>query len=240
MIGTGRYASFEQTREAADAAAPAMITVSVRRTNLGDRRGERSILEQLPPERFTILPNTAGCQTVQEAVRTARLGRELLGGSPLVKLEVLGEPPRLFPDMRKTLVAAEQLIAEGFHVLVYCSDDPLLCHELERMGCAAVMPLGSPIGSGMGITDPMRLMDVRAAVQGPLIMDAGVGAPSDAARAMEMGFDGVLTNTAIAEAGDPVAMARAMRFAVTAGRAAYVSGIMPKVPGGVASSPSRD
>ena len=228
LVGTGKYKDFAETREAIDASGAAIVTVAIRRTNIGQDPNEPNLLDVLPPEKFTILPNTAGCYSADDAVRTLRLARELLDGHTLVKLEVLGDPKNLFPNMPETLKAAERLVAEGFQVMVYCSDDPIQAKLLEEMGCVAIMPLASLIGSGMGILNPWNLRLILERIRVPVIVDAGVGTTSDAAIAMELGCDGMLTNTAIAHAGDPVRMARAMRLAVEAGREAYRAGRMPR------------
>jgi thiazole synthase len=228
LVGTGKYKDFAQTRAAVDASGAEIVTVAIRRTNIGQNANEPSLLEFLPPSRFTILPNTAGCYTADDAVRTLRLARELLDGRDLVKLEVLGDPNTLFPNMVETLQAAEVLVKDGFKVMVYCSDDPILAKRLEEIGCCAVMPLASLIGSGMGILNPWNLQIIIANAKVPVLVDAGVGTASDAAIAMELGCDGVLMNTAIAAASDPVLMASAMRKAVEAGREAFLAGRMPK------------
>ena len=228
LVGTGKYRDFAQTRAAVEASGAEIVTVAIRRTNIGQTAGEPSLLDYLPPSKFTYLPNTAGCYTAQDAVRTLRLARELLGGHELVKLEVLGDPQSLYPNMPETLAAAKTLVAEGFKVMVYCSDDPIQARMLEELGCVAVMPLASLIGSGMGILNPWNLQLVLERVQVPVLVDAGVGTASDAAIAMELGCDGVLMNTAIAAAKDPVLMARAMKKGVEAGREAYLAGRMPK------------
>ena len=228
LIGTGKYKDFAETRAAVEASGAQIVTVAIRRTNIGQNRGEPSLLEFLPPSRFTYLPNTAGCYTAQDAVRTLRLARELLDGHELVKLEVLGDPHTLYPNMPETLKAAEQLVKENFKVMVYCSDDPIQAQMLEASGCVAIMPLASLIGSGMGILNPWNLQLVLDKVKLPVFVDAGVGTASDAAVAMELGCDGVLMNTAIAAARNPVQMARAMKKAVEAGREAFLAGRMPK------------
>jgi thiazole synthase len=228
LVGTGKYRDFEQTRAAVEASGAQIVTVAIRRTNIGQNPNEPSLLEALAPERYTILPNTAGCYSAQDAVRTLRLARELLDGHTLVKLEVLGDPHTLFPNMVETLSAAQTLVKEGFQVMVYTSDDPILARQLEEIGCVAVMPLASLIGSGMGILNPWNLGIIIANAKVPVLVDAGVGTASDAAIAMELGCDGVLMNTAIAAARDPVLMASAMRKAVEAGREAYLAGRMPK------------
>ncbi len=228
LVGTGKYQDFAQTRAAIEASGAQIVTVAIRRTNIGQNAGEPSLLEYLPPSKFTYLPNTAGCYTAQDAVRTLRLARELLDGHDLVKLEVLGDPQSLYPNMPETLAAAQTLVKEGFKVMVYCSDDPIQAKMLEELGCVAVMPLASLIGSGMGILNPWNLQLVLERVEVPVLVDAGVGTASDAAIAMELGCDGVLMNTAIAAAKDPVLMARAMKKGVEAGREAYLAGRMPK------------
>ena len=228
LVGTGKYRDFAQTRAAIDASGAEIVTVAIRRTNIGQEPGQPSLLDVLPPSRFTILPNTAGCYTVDDAVRTLRLGRELLDGHSLVKLEVLGDPRTLFPNMPETLKAAEILVKEGFQVMVYCSDDPIQARMLEELGVVAVMPLASLIGSGMGILNPWNLRLIIEQSKVPVLVDAGVGTASDAAIAMELGCDGVLMNTAIAAAQDPVLMAGAMKKAVEAGREAYRAGRMAR------------
>jgi thiazole synthase len=240
LVGTGKYRDFEQTREAVEASGAQIVTVAIRRTNIGQNRGEPSLLEALPPSKFTYLPNTAGCYNADDAVRTLRLARELLDGHDLVKLEVLGDPHTLYPNMPETLKAAAQLVKEGFKVMVYCSDDPIQAQMLQDLGCVAVMPLASLIGSGMGILNPWNLQLVIDKVQLPVIVDAGVGTASDAAIAMELGCDGVLMNTAVAAARDPVMMARAMKKAVEAGREAFLAGRMPtKLYSASPSSPTE-
>jgi thiazole synthase len=228
LVGTGKYTDFVQTRAAIDASGAEIITVAIRRTNIGQNAGEPSLLDFLPPEEFTYLPNTAGCYSADDAVRTLRLARELLDGHKLVKLEVLGDPNTLYPNMIETLAAAKTLVKDGFDVMVYCSDDPIIAKQLEEIGCCAVMPLASLIGSGMGILNPWNLQIIIANAQIPVLVDAGVGTASDAAIAMELGCQGVLMNTAIAAARDPVLMASAMKKAVQAGREAYLAERMPK------------
>jgi thiazole synthase len=228
LVGTGKYKDFAQTRAAIEASGAEIVTVAIRRTNIGQTSGEPSLLEYLPPSQFTYLPNTAGCYNAGDAVRTLRLARELLDGHDLVKLEVLGDPQSLFPNMPETLAAAQTLVKEGFKVMVYCSDDPIQAKMLEELGCVAVMPLASLIGSGMGILNPWNLQLIIDRVKVPVLVDAGVGTASDAAIAMELGCDGVLMNTAIAAAKDPVLMARAMKKGVEAGREAFLAGRMPK------------
>jgi len=228
LVGTGKYRDFAETRAAVEASGAQIVTVAIRRTNIGQNRNEPSLLDALSPSRFTYLPNTAGCYSAADAVRTLRLARELLDGHDLVKLEVLGDAQTLYPNMPETLAAAETLVKEGFKVMVYCSDDPIQAQMLESIGCVAVMPLASLIGSGMGILNPWNLQLILEKVKVPVLVDAGVGTASDAAIAMELGCDGVLMNTAIAAARDPVLMATAMRKAVEAGREAFLAGRMPK------------
>ena len=228
LVGSGKYRDLAQTREATDAAGAEIVTVAIRRVNIGQDRNAPSLLDVLPPDRYTILPNTAGCYTAKDAVYTLQMARELLNGHKLVKLEVLGDEKSLFPHMPETLVAAEALVRDGFDVMVYCSDDPIQARLLEQIGCVAVMPLASLIGSGMGILNPWNLSLIIEHATVPVLVDAGVGTASDAAIAMELGCDGVLMNTAIAGARDPVRMARAMRLAVEAGREAYLAGRIPK------------
>jgi thiazole synthase len=228
LIGTGKYRDFAQTRAAVDASGAEIVTVAIRRTNIGQNANEPSLLDALPPSKYTYLPNTAGCYNAVDAVRTLRLARELLDGHDLVKLEVLGDPHTLFPNMPETLKAAGELVKDGFKVMVYCSDDPIQAQMLEQAGCVAIMPLASLIGSGMGILNPWNLQLVMEKVKVPVLVDAGVGTASDAAIAMELGCDGVLMNTAIAAARDPVRMAHAMKLAVEAGREAFLAGRMPK------------
>ncbi len=240
LVGTGKYRDFAETRLAIEASGAEIVTVAIRRVNIGQRAGEPSLLEALPPSRYTILPNTAGCYTAEEAVRTLRLARELLDGHSLVKLEVLGDSETLFPNMPETLAAAKTLVAEGFQVMVYCSDDPIQARALEEAGCVAVMPLASLIGSGMGILNPWNLQIIIDRAKVPVLVDAGIGTASDAAVAMELGCDGVLMNTAIANARDPVRMGRAMKLAVEAGREAWLAGRMAKKPyQASASSPAE-
>ena len=228
LVGTGKYRDFAETRAAIDASGAQIVTVAIRRTNIGQNPGEPSLLDALPPSKFTYLPNTAGCYTAMDAVRTLRLARELLDGHNLVKLEVLGDAQSLYPNMPETLEAAKTLVKEGFKVMVYCSDDPIQAKMLEDIGCVAVMPLASLIGSGMGILNPWNLQLIIERIAVPVLVDAGVGTASDAAIAMELGCDGVLMNTAIAAAKNPVLMARAMKKGVEAGREAYLAGRMPK------------
>ncbi len=228
LVGTGKYKDFAETRAAVDASGAQIITVAIRRTNIGQNPGEPSLLEVLPPSKFTLLPNTAGCYTADDAVRTLRLARELLDGHDLVKLEVLGDPKTLYPNVVETLSAAKTLVKDGFKVMVYTSDDPIIAKQLEDIGCVAVMPLASLIGSGMGILNPWNLQIIIENAKVPVVVDAGVGTASDAAIAMELGCDAVLMNTAIAAARDPVLMASAMKKAVEAGREAWQAGRMPK------------
>ncbi len=228
LVGTGKYRDFAQTRAAIDAAGAQIVTVAIRRTNLGQDANAPSLLDALPPSEFTYLPNSAGCFTADDAVRTLKLARDLLDGHRLTKLEVLGDANTLYPDIRQTLRAAEVLVADGFDVMVYTSDDPIVARELEAIGCVAIMPLASLIGSGMGILNPWNLRLILEQSKVPVLVDAGVGTASDAAIAMELGCDGVLMNTAIALAQDPLRMARAMKLAVEAGRDAYLAGRMPR------------
>ena len=237
LVGSGKYRDLAQTREATLAAGAEIITVAIRRVNIGQDKHAPNLLDVLPPSEFTILPNTAGCYNAQDAVYTLQLARELLGGRNLVKLEVLGDEKTLFPHMPETLKAAETLVRDGFDVMVYCSDDPIQAMLLESIGCVAVMPLASLIGSGMGILNPWNLSLIIENAGIPVLVDAGVGTASDAAIAMELGCDGVLMNTAIAGAGDPVRMARAMKLAVQAGREAHLAGRMPRKFAASPSSP---
>jgi thiazole synthase len=228
LVGTGKYKDFTETKAAIEASGAEIITIAIRRSNIGQNPNEPSLLEILPPSKFTLLPNTAGCYTADDAVRTLRLARELLDGHSLVKLEVLGDSQSLYPNVIETIAAAKTLVAEGFQVMVYTSDDPIIAKQLEDIGCVAIMPLASLIGSGMGILNPWNLQLIMERVQVPVIVDAGVGTASDAAIAMELGCDGVLMNTAIAAAQNPVLMASAMKQAVEAGRNAFLAGRMPK------------
>jgi thiazole synthase len=230
LVGTGKYRDFDETRRAIEASGAEIVTVAIRRTNIGQNAGEPNLLDVLPPARYTILPNTAGCYTGADAIRTLRLARELLDGHALVKLEVLGDAKTLYPNMSETLAAAETLVREGFEVMAYCSDDPIMAKQLEEIGCVAVMPLASLIGSGMGIVNPWNLQIIIDRARVPVLVDAGIGTASDAAIAMELGCDGVLMNTAIAKAVDPVRMARAMKLGVEAGREAFLAGRMAKKP----------
>jgi len=237
LVGTGKYKDMNETRLAVAASGAEIITVAVRRTNIGQNPGEPSLLEALPPDRYTYLPNTAGCYTAGDAVRTCRLARELLDGHDLVKLEVLGDEKTLFPDIVQTIAAAEILIKEGFKVMVYTNDDPIVAKRFEAMGCVAVMPLAAPIGSGLGIRNPYNILTIVENAEVPILVDAGVGTASDAAVAMELGCDGVLMNTAIAGAKDPVLMASAMKKAIEAGREAFRAGRIPRKRFASASSP---
>ncbi len=237
MVGTGKYADFPQMVRAIEASGAEVVTVAVRRVNISDRSKE-SLLDHLDTKKYTLLPNTAGCYTAEDAIRTCRLAREA-GLSDFVKLEVLGNEKTLFPDNEELLKAAKVLVAEGFTVLPYTSDDPIVCKKLEELGCAAVMPLGAPIGSGLGIRNPHNIRIILETVKVPVIVDAGVGTASDAAIAMELGCHGVLMNTGIAGAKDPIAMAEAMNLAVRAGRLAYLAGRIPKKLYATASSPGE-
>ena len=235
IVGTGKYKDLQETAAAIEASGAEMVTVAVRRVNLSDPKAPM-LQDFVDPKKYTYLPNTAGCHTARDAVRTLRLAREA-GGWTLVKLEVLGPPPTLYPDMPATFEAAEALLKDGFEVMVYCADDPLAARRLEDMGCAAIMPLGAPIGSGLGVQNPAMLSLMIEQVKVPLVVDAGIGTASDAAIAMEIGATAVLLNSSIANAKDPVRMARAMRLAVEAGRAAYLAGRMPRRMGADPSSP---
>ncbi|NML62489.1 thiazole synthase [Massilia sp. RP-1-19] len=237
LVGSGKYRDLAQTREATDAAGADIVTVAIRRVNIGQDPHAPSLLDVLPPSQYTILPNTAGCYTARDAVYTLQMARELLDGRKLVKLEVLGDDKSLYPNMPETLAAAETLVRDGFDVMVYCSDDPVQARLLEGIGCVAVMPLASLIGSGMGILNPWNLSLIIEQATVPVLVDAGVGTASDAAIAMELGCDGVLMNSAIALAQDPVRMARAMRLAVLAGRDAFLAGRMPRRFSASPSSP---
>ncbi len=237
LLGTGKYKDLDETRRAVEASGAQMVTFAVRRTNLGQKAGEPNLLDALPPSKYTFLPNTAGCYNAEDAVRTCRLARELLDGHKLVKLEVLGDEKTLFPDVSETLKAAEVLVKEGFEVMVYTSDDPLVAKRLEELGCVAVMPLGAPIGSGLGIRNPYNILTIVEQAKVPVLVDAGVGTASDAAIAMELGCDGVLMNTAVALAKDPILMASAMKKAIEAGREAYLAGRIPRKRFASASSP---
>jgi thiazole synthase len=237
LVGTGKYRDMEETRLAVEASGAEIVTVAIRRTNIGQNKDEPSLLDVLPPDRYTYLPNTAGCYSAEDAVRTCRLARELLDGHNLVKLEVLGDEKTLFPDIVQTLAAAETLVKDGFRVMVYTNDDPIIARRLEDMGCVAVMPLAAPIGSGLGIRNPYNIVTIVENAEVPILVDAGVGCASDAAIAMELGCDGVLMNTAIAGARQPVLMASAMKKAIEAGRESYLAGRIPRKRFASASSP---
>jgi thiazole synthase len=237
LVGTGKYKDMTETREAIDASGAEIVTIAVRRTNLGQNAAEPNILEVLPPSEFTYLPNTAGCYDAKTAVRTCKLARELLDGHDLVKLEVLGDEKTLVPDVMQTMKAAKELIADGFKIMVYTNDDPIIARELEAMGCVAVMPLAAPIGSGLGVRNKLNIMTIVENAKVPVLVDAGVGTASDAAVAMELGCDGVLMNTALAAAQKPVLMASAMKKAIQAGREAFLAGRMPAKRFASASSP---
>jgi thiazole synthase len=237
LVGTGKYKDLEETRLAIEASGAQIVTVAIRRTNIGQNAGEPNLLDVISPDKYTILPNTAGCYTVDEAVRTCRLGRELLGGHNLVKLEVLADQQTLFPNVAETYLAAEILVKDGFDVMVYTNDDPIAAKRLEDIGCVAVMPLAAPIGSGLGIRNPYNILTIVENAKVPILVDAGVGTASDAAIAMELGCAGVLMNTAIAEAKNPILMASAMRKGIEAGREAYLAGRMPRKRFASASSP---
>jgi thiazole synthase len=237
LIGTGKYKDFEETREAIETSGAEIVTVAIRRTNIGQNADEPNLLDFINPDKYTILPNTAGCFSAEDAVRCCKLARELLDGHDLVKLEVLGDQKTLYPNITHTLRAARELIDDGFKVMVYTNDDPIVAKELEDMGCVAVMPLGSLIGSGLGILNPHSIRLILEEANVPIIVDAGVGTASDAALAMEMGCDGVLLNSAVAHARKPVLMASAMRKAIEAGREAFLAGRMPRKAYASASSP---
>ncbi|NQD35741.1 thiazole synthase [Permianibacter sp. IMCC34836] len=237
LVGTGKYKDLAETRAAIEASGAEIVTVAIRRTNIGQNPNEPNLLDVIPPSRYTILPNTAGCYTADDAVRTCRLARELLDGHDLVKLEVLGDQKTLYPDIPETLKAAAKLVKDGFKVMAYTSDDPITAKKLEDLGCIAVMPLAAPIGSGLGIRNPYNIKLILDNAKVPILVDAGVGTASDAAIAMELGCDGVLMNTAIAAAKDPVLMASAMRKAIEAGREAFRAGRMPRKLYASASSP---
>lgn len=236
-MGTGKYKDLEQTRLAIEASGAEIVTVAIRRSNIGQRRDEPNLLDVISPDKYTILPNTAGCYDADSAIRTCQLARELLDGRTLVKLEVLGDEKTLYPDITATLTAAAKLISDGFEVMVYTTDDPIMARRFEEMGCIAVMPLAAPIGSGLGIRNPYNIRTIVENAGVPILVDAGVGTASDATIAMELGCDGVLMNTAIAEAGNPVLMASAMKKAVAAGREAYLAGRMPRRAYASASTP---
>jgi thiazole synthase len=237
LVGSGKYVDLAETKACTEASGAEIITVAVRRTNIGQNPGEPNLLDVVPPDKYTILPNTAGCYTAEDAIRTCRMARELLDGHNLVKLEVLGDEKTLFPDITATLEAAEVLVKDGFDIMVYTSDDPLIAKRLEEIGCAAVMPLAAPIGSGLGIRNPYNILTIVENANVPILVDAGVGTASDAAIAMELGCDGILMNTAISAAQNPVLMASAMKHAVIAGREAYLAGRMPRKRFASASSP---
>ncbi len=237
LVGTGKYHDFEETRQAIEASGAEIVTIAIRRSNIGQDPDAPNLLDVVSPERYTLLPNTAGCFTADDAVRTCRLARELLDGHDLVKLEVLADERTLFPDLVETYEALDRLVADGFKVMVYTNDDPIAAQRLEAMGCVAVMPLAAPIGSGLGIRNPYNILTIVENATVPVIVDAGVGTASDAAVAMELGCDGVLMNTAIAAARRPVLMASAMAKAVEAGREAYLAGRMPRRRFASASSP---
>tara|TARA_B100000676_G_C18075973_1_gene847661 strand:- start:895 stop:1674 length:780 start_codon:yes stop_codon:yes gene_type:complete len=237
LIGTGKYKDFDETREAIETSGAEIVTVAIRRTNIGQNADEPNLLDFISPDKYTILPNTAGCFTAEDAVRCCKLARELLDGHDLVKLEVLGDQKTLYPNIPHTLKAAQELIDDGFKVMVYTNDDPIVAKELENMGCVAVMPLGSLIGSGLGILNPHNIRLIMEDAKVPIIVDAGVGTASDAAIAMEMGCDGVLLNSAVAHAQKPVLMASAMKKAIEAGREAFLAGRMPRKAYASASSP---
>ena len=237
LVGTGKYNSPEETRRAIDASGAEIVTIAIRRSNIGQKKDEPNLLDFLPPDKFTILPNTAGCYDADSAVRTCRLARELLDGHSLVKLEVLGDEKTLYPDIPATLEAAETLVKENFKVMVYTNDDPVMARRFEELGCVAVMPLAAPIGSGLGIRNPYNVRTIVENASVPILVDAGVGTASDAAIAMELGCDGVLMNTAIAQAKNPVLMASAMKKAIEAGREAFLAGRIPRRPYASASSP---
>ena len=236
LVGTGKYKDFDETAAAIAASGAEIVTVAIRRTNIGQSRDEPNLLEVVSPDQYTILPNSAGCYTADEAIRTFHLARELLGHN-LIKLEILGDQQTLYPDSVQTLKAAEKLVANGFDIMVYTSDDPIIARELESIGCLAIMPLAAPIGSGLGIQNPYNILTIIENAHVPIIVDAGVGTASDAAIAMELGCDGVLMNTAIAQARQPVLMASAMRKAIEAGREAFLAGRMPRRRYASASSP---
>lgn len=237
LVGTGKYKDLQETREAIKASAAEIVTVAIRRTNIGQDKNKPNLLDVIPPSEFTILPNTAGCYTANDAIRTCRLARELLDGHSLTKLEVLGDEKTLYPNVTETLSAAEILVKEDFNVMVYTNDDPIIAKQLEEIGCIAVMPLAAPIGSGLGVRNPYNILTIIENAKVPILVDAGVGTASDAAIAMELGCDGVLMNTAIAEAKDPVLMASAMKDGIKAGRKAFRAGRMPRRRYASASSP---
>ena len=237
LVGTGKYKDMDETRAATEASGAEIVTVAIRRTNIGQNANEPNLLDVISPEQYTLLPNTAGCYTAEDAIRTCRLARELLDGHELVKLEVLGDEKTLFPDIMQTLQATEVLVRDGFKIMVYTNDDPIVAKRFEELGCVAVMPLAAPIGSGLGIRNPYNIMTIVENATVPILVDAGVGTASDAALAMELGCDGVLMNTAIAGARDPVLMASAMKKGIEAGREAYRAGRIPRKRFASASSP---
>jgi thiazole synthase len=237
LVGTGKYRDLQETKAAIESSGSQIVTVAIRRTNIGQNPDEPNLLDFITPDRYTILPNTAGCYSAKDAIRTCRLARELLDGHNLVKLEVLGDEKTLFPDITETLKATEELVKDGFDIMVYTNDDPIIAKRLEEMGCVSVMPLAAPIGSGLGIRNPYNILEIVENANVPIIVDAGVGTASDASVAMELGCDGVLMNTAIAAARHPVLMASAMRKAIEAGREAYLAGRMPRKRYASASSP---
>ena len=240
LVGSGKYKDLNETQKATEASGSEIITVAIRRTNIGQDKNESNLLDVISPEKYTILPNTAGCFNAKDAVRTCRLARELLDGHSLVKLEVLGDEKTLYPNITETLIAADELVKEGFDVMVYTNDDPIVAKRLEEIGCVAVMPLASLIGSGQGITNPANIKLIVEEAQVPIIVDAGIGCASDAAKAMELGCDGVLMNSAIALANDPIKMASAMKHAIIAGRESYLAGRMMKKAFASASSPMEN
>ena len=240
LVGSGKYKDLNETQKATEASGSEIITVAIRRTNIGQDKNESNLLDVISPEKYTILPNTAGCYNAKDAVRTCRLARELLDGHSLVKLEVLGDEKTLYPNITETLIAADELVNDGFDVMVYTNDDPIVAKRLEEIGCAAVMPLASLIGSGQGIGNPANIKLIIEEAQVPIIVDAGIGCASDAAKAMELGCDGVLMNSAIALANDPIKMASAMKHAIIAGRESYLAGRMMKKAFASASSPMEN
>ncbi|ABL02551.1 thiazole-phosphate synthase [Candidatus Ruthia magnifica str. Cm (Calyptogena magnifica)] len=240
LVGSGKYKNLTQTKLATEAAQADIITVSIRRTNIGQNKNEPNLLDVISPDKYTILPNTAGCYNAKDAVRTCQLARELLGGHNLVKLEVLGDEKTLYPNIVETLSAAQILFDDGFDIMVYTSDDPIVTKELENIGCVAVMPLASLIGSGQGIINPTNIKLIKEHANVPVLVDAGIGCASDATKAMELGCDGVLMNSAIANANNPILMASAMKYAVIAGRKSFIAGRMMKKAYASASSPMED
>jgi len=240
LVGSGKYKDLNETKLATEASESEIITVAIRRTNIGQDENEPNLLDVISPDKYTILPNTAGCYNAKDAVRTCRLARELLDGHSLVKLEVLGDEKTLYPNISETLIAADELVQDGFDVMVYTNDDPIVAKRLEDIGCAAVMPLASLIGSGQGIGNPANIKLIVEEAQVPIIVDAGIGCASDAAKAMELGCDGVLMNSAIALANNPIKMASAMKHAIIAGRESYLAGRMMKKAFASASSPMEN